>query len=89
MSAFFDDINDRLQRIGTEALALRTLELSMVAQLAAAPLSDEDRAEWEELLRERREYVASKIDEVMSLLNIRPINTLEGLRLDRARRLRR
>ncbi|MDN7481904.1 hypothetical protein QZM38_13825 [Burkholderia orbicola] len=89
MTSFLDDINDRLQRIGTEALALRTLELSMVARIAAAPMSDEDRAEWEELLRERREYVASKIDEVMSLLNIRPINTLEVLRLDRARRLRR
>ncbi|MBJ9895248.1 hypothetical protein [Burkholderia cenocepacia] len=89
MTSFLDDINERLQRIGTEALAVRTLELSMIAQLAAAPMSDEDRAEWEELLRERREYVAGRIDEVMALLHIHPIDTLEALRLERARRARR
>ncbi|KVF08973.1 hypothetical protein WJ04_09075 [Burkholderia vietnamiensis] len=89
MTSFLDDINERLQRIGTEALAVRTLELSMVAQLAAAPMSDEDRSEWEELIHERREYIAGRIDEVMTLLHIHPIDTLEALRLERERRARR
>ncbi|MBW5285963.1 hypothetical protein [Burkholderia gladioli] len=88
MSSRIAEFNDRMQRIGMEALAVHSLELSMIAQLSCAPMSDEDRREWGALLLERRQYLASKIDEAMSILDIKPLETLESLRRERARRAR-
>ncbi|WP_257834561.1 hypothetical protein [Burkholderia glumae] len=88
MSSRIAEFNDRMQRIGMEALAVHSLELSMIAQLSGARMPDEDLEEWNALLLERREYLASKIDEAMAILDIKPLDTLESLRRERARRAR-
>lgn len=77
------------ERIGTEALAVRVLELSMLTQAAKAPMSDADRAEWQSIIAERREYLASKIDDAMAEIGLTALETLESLRVDRARRAKR
>lgn len=75
-----------LEQIGREALAVRVLELSMIARMTAGDLSTEDRAEWESLLIERREYLGAKTDEFMAVFGIKPSETLASLRANRDRR---
>lgn len=73
-------------RIGTEAVAIRMLELSMVTAQAAGRMSGVERLEWNEIILERREYMNKLIDQAMTSMNMRADFTLDSIYADRARR---
>lgn len=73
-------------QIGTEALAIRMVELSKVTAQATGRLNDAERAEWDAIILERREYMNKLIDEAMTGMNMRADFTLNSIHADRARR---
>lgn len=84
-----DPFKEMFDRIGIEAIAVRVLELSMIAQAAKTPMSQAEREEWQALIAERRDHVAEKIDETISAMGLSTVETLASLRAERVRRARK
>ncbi|SAL59484.1 hypothetical protein AWB71_03290 [Caballeronia peredens] len=82
-------VTERFVSIGMEALAVRHLELSFVAEIARGTLSSDERIDWEAILIDRREHLAKKIDEAMTAMNMTPDATLESIYAEWQRRAKR
>jgi hypothetical protein len=79
-------ITEQMISFGNEALAIRHLELSYIAQMVKGGMTDQQKSEWESILTERREYLARKIDAAFEEMGMTPDATLESIYAERSRR---
>ena len=77
---------DDFRRIGTEALAVRHIELSMISEATRGHMTPAAKVEWDAILDERREHLNRLIDDLTVSLNMAADLTLESIYADRKRR---